>query len=315
MSEERPPGPPAPPPAPEPGEIDADVLYRVYGVRDQMPSLEKLLARLTSGNPYNPPGGFVFPPGKGLRRLQDALGASRDYFVMGYTREEAPDLFADAERAAAPGSGATSPEFGEHDRAIVREAKLCVVLRAQLRNPESNAYIETLLHLADAFRELLHGAVWDVRMGRLFGHEEWRERVMGEPFSVLNHVAIVAERAEGGPGAPETTLVTRGLRKFGSPDLEVRAVPPGLEAEVEGLLRDFAEHISQGDLLFAGDEIDYTHGKIRAVEAGERLRLADFDDAFPGAGARGMPKVFEALAAARRALEGRRAGGGRPADN
>jgi hypothetical protein len=296
-------------PEPEFPAIEVDVLYRIYGIRDAMPPLEALLARLTSGNPYNPPGSFVFPPGAGMRRLQDALGASRDYFVMGYTREEAPDLFSDGERAARE----CGPGLDDHDRAIAREARLCVVLRAQIRNPESNAYIETLVHLADAFRDLLHGVVWDVRMGRVFGHEEWRDRVMGEAFSVLNHVSVEVARGEAG-----AAVRTRGLRKFGSPDLEVRAVPAGVEDDVGSMLRDFAEHISQGEIVAPGDRIDYTHGSVCLVAAGTKedplLRVADADDE-AAEGAHGAPKLFEALAKARRDAEGKRAGGGRPAEN
>jgi hypothetical protein len=296
---------PAPPAEglPEPGLPTAkvDYLYRVFCGRADMPPLEKLLARLTSGNPFNPPGSFIFPPGKGMRRLQDALGASKDYFVMGYLREEAPELFEGLARAIAEG-GARG--FDAHDDAIVADAKLCVVLRAEIVNPPNNEFVETLVHLADAFRDLLDGIVWDVHMGKVFGHAEWRERVMEEPFSVLNHVAVANE---GG------AVRTRGLAKFGSPDLEVLAVPADVADEVGNMLRDFAEHIIQGELVEADEVIDYTHGRVRLVRGGAgALRIADEDDDAPG-GARGMPKVFEALRAARRAAEGPRAEGGRGA--
>jgi hypothetical protein len=295
---------------PEPGlpVAKVDFLYRVYAVKPDMPPLEKLLARLTSGNPYNPPGSFIFPPGRGMRRLQDALGASKDYFVMGYLREEAADLFAGLEAAIAAGEG---PGLEDHDRAIAREAKLCVVIRAEIENPENNEYVETLVHLADAFGDLLHGIVWDVYQGKVFGRVEWRERVMEEPASALNHVSIAT--APGGEG--RVFVRTRGLRKFGSPDLEAAEVPEDLVQDVGGVLRDFAEHLFQGELLAPDEVIEYTHGRIQVVEtqAGELFRLADEDD--PQRGAAGLPKVFEALRAARRAAEGQRASGGRGAQD
>lgn len=280
--------PPPPPPQelPEPGLPVAkiDWLYRVFCASADMPPLEKLLARLTSGNPYNPPGSFIFSPGAGLRRLQDALGASKDFFVMGYLREEAPELFEDVARAIAANE---AQGFEEHDRAIAAEARLCVVLRAEITNPPNNEFVETLVHLADAFRDLLDGVVWDVHMGKVFGHGEWRERVMEEPFSVLNHVSIASD---GG------ALRTRGLKKFGSPELEVAAVPADVATEVANMLRDFAEHIVQGELVEPDEVIEYTHGRVRLAPSRAGV-LEIVDDEGPGPG---MPKVFEALRATRR---------------
>src|SRR5206468_3005892 len=155
---------------------------------EPMPPIEKLLARLTSGNPYNPPGSFIFPPGNGLRRLQDALGASSDYSVLGYDRKEAPQLFEEIEAALAE----QAKGFEDQDRLIVR-----------VRRPA----------------------------------------------------------AGGGP----VRVRTRGLRKFGSADLVVESVPIELAEDAVGLLRDIAEHLSQGELLGPDESIDYGLGKIRLV--------------------------------------------------
>lgn len=299
---------PVTPPEPPARPSGVDFLYRVYCVRDEMPKLEKLLGRLMSGNPYNPAGSFIFPPGKGLRRLQDALGASQDYFVMGYERAEKPELFSELE-AALPEQ---ARGFEEQDRLIARDAKLCVVLHAQIKSPENNDFVETLVHLADAFRDLLLGVVWDVRMGKVFGHVEWRERVMEEPFSVLNHVAV---RARGG------RIRTHGLRKFGSPDLVVDDVPADMVEDVSGLLRDIAEHLTQGELLGENETIDYGLGKIRLVAApaaaageDELLALVDDDESAEKLDAgRGLGKLIAAMKADREGQEGRRAGGGKGA--
>ena len=290
-----------------------DVLYRVYCARSEMPPLEKLLARLTSGNPHNPPGSYVFPRGAGLRRLQDALGASRDFFVMGYTKQEAPQLWSELDRAL----GEQACGFEDQDRSILQASTLCVVLRATIANPESNDYIETLVHLADAFRELLQGVVWDVRMERIFGFEEWRERVMEEPFSVLNHVSLRKT-----PGAGGTVHVaTRGLLKFGAPDLEIFGVPAEQVNDVSAALLDVAEHVAQGELIEPGESVEYAGAKIRFVPAppgpepppNPVLRLIDEGAADP-TGEGGAPKLLARLREGRESVEGRRAGGGRPAE-
>ncbi|HVY60935.1 MAG TPA: hypothetical protein VHF22_04745, partial [Planctomycetota bacterium] len=207
------------------------------------------------------------------------------------------------------------------DRLIARDAKVCVVLRAQVKQPENNDFVETLVHLADAFRELMLGIVWDVRMEKVWGHREWRDRVMGEPFSVLNHVAVRVLPAEG--GLKTHRLRTRGLRKFGSPDLVVGSVPPDMVDDVTGLLRDIAENLTGGELLGPDETIDYGIGKLRLVASppldageGELLALADEpaegSDAVPDAKA-GIPELMAAMKKDRQEMEGKRAGGGQGA--
>lgn len=294
-----------------------DFLYRVFCVREPMPPIEKLLARLTSGNPSNPPGSFIFPPGKGMRRLQDALGASSDFFVMGYSREEAPKLWEDLDAALRADQGMG---VEDEDKLIVRDSKVCVVLRAQIKQPENNDFVETLVHLADAFRDLLLGVVWDVRMEKVWGHREWRDQMMGEPFSVLNHVTVrTLPKPEGGALQRVRTL---GLRKFGSPDLLVEAVPPDVTDEVAGLMRDVAEHLTQGELLGPDETIDYGIGKIRMVavpailpDEGGLLALADEDETKTVApdAKLGMPKIIAELRKDREGVEGKRAEGGKGA--
>jgi len=294
-----------------------EYVYRIFCAREPMPPLEKLLARLTSGNPHNPPGSFIFPPGRGMRRLQDALGASADYFVMGYTKEEAHDLWRDLATAEKAGQARW---FTDEDRTIVAESKLCVVVKATIKNPQNNEFVETLVHLADAFRDLLQGVVQDVHMEKVFGHAEWREHMMTEPFSVLNHVTVRV--LPSGDGESGRRVVTRGLKKFGSPDLAVLSVPEGLELEVQNVLRDFAEHMTQGELLSPDELIEYPAGRIRVIAhpplaKGENdlLALVDENEA-EGAtfdAKKGAPKVFQGLEKMRTDLEGKRAEGGKGA--
>jgi hypothetical protein len=291
-------------PAPGLPPVTVDLLYRVFAVKKDMPPLEKLLARLTSQNPYNPEGGFVFPPGGGMKRLQDALGASPEFFVMGYLKQEAPKLWeelAEAYPAEAPG-------FDDDDHLMVKNANLCVVVRATIANPDDNAYVETLCHLADAFREMQRGVVWDVHMRKIWGHEEWRQ-VMDAPMSPLSHVQV----QQTGEGA-ERTLRTSGLKKFGNADLEVQGGPEHLGREVEGFLLDASFHIMRGDLVDEGETITYHEANLRTVAIpqpeGAHPVLRFVDDPGPDVTevdpAAGMARGLKALQAAREEIEGKR---------
>ncbi|MFC1705517.1 hypothetical protein ACFL59_01690 [Planctomycetota bacterium] len=302
---------------PEPGlpESSVDFLYRVFCVKKDMPPLESLLERLITNNPRNPEDGFVFPPPNGLRRLQDALGASPDYFCMGYLREEAPQLWEEAEAALAD----QATLFDESDRLTVLKGSLCVVLRAQIKNPETNQFVETLVHLADAFQDLQHGVVWDVYMQKLWGRGEWPQ-VLEEIMSPLSHVRVIAEQDEEESWA---TLRTSGLVKFGSPDLELCRVPRRLVDETTFFLLDVTEHLMRGDILLSDDVVTYRDAKFRVMTTSPRgeseiFRIVDAPESEETPledtdGAEGAPQLLEAIRKARISLEGERARDGLPA--
>ncbi|MHC4830823.1 MAG: hypothetical protein ACYTFT_10815 [Planctomycetota bacterium] len=298
---------------PEPGLPTAkvDYLYRIFCPKPDMPSLDDILTRLIAKNPYNPEGGFVFPPPDGLRRVQDALGASKDYFVMGYLREEAPAMWEEAEAVIA--ETRLSPE----DETTVRKSPLCIVIRAQIENPEDNRYIETLVHLAGTFRDLMHGVVWDVYMGKIWPTMEW-------PFAMealLSPQVHVNVSVDEDPEEAFATLTTRGLIKFGSVDLEVCRVPLELTDDTRDFLLDASEHLILGDLLEPGEVITYRDTQILTVATptiegkNEILRLVDApaseDDPIPDTdGSEGAPRLVEAIKLARIQIEGERARGG-----
>lgn len=303
---------------PEPGlpQARVDYVYRIFCAKKDMPKLEDLLARLIAQNPHNPEGGYVFAPPQGLRRIQDALGASADYFVMGYLREEAPQLW---EEAAAV-LGEQGAMLDERERLTVRESPLCIVIRAQIANPENNDFVETLIHLADAFRDLCFGVVWDVHMRRMWTADEW-SGVLQAMMSPLSHVRVL--RSPEGGGAEDAggtlTLRTSGLIKFGSADLELDRVPQDLASEASAFLLDAAEELMHGDLLEPDEVLTYRDVRMRTVAARERtdaanevLRLADAP-ADPEAelpetdGSEGAPALLGAIRKARVEVEGERA--------
>lgn len=121
---------------------------------------------------------------------------------------------------------------------IVRGAPDFAVLRGQRSDPPD------LVHLRDAesiLAALLDGgavAVLDVEAQRWWTPERFRGEVLtGMRPSLQGHVSVRA-----GTGRVET----RGLRKFGRPDLRLRGVPAGAESEAVWFCWSVVEYLVRG---------------------------------------------------------------------
>jgi hypothetical protein len=95
-------------------------------------------------------------------------------------------------------------------------------------------------------------AVYDPQMFKWWAPFEWMT-VVFEPASASprQHVAIIVLEDENGT----EWFHTRGMRKFGRPDLSVRRVPADLREGVVDLLNRFIEYQALGGIIAEGEEI------------------------------------------------------------
>ncbi len=92
--------------------------------------------------------------------------------------------------------------------------------------------------------------VLDAQTNRFWKGEDVADWPATRPFTLSTDVNVVVE-AE--PTAPTATIHTRGLQKFGRPDLVVRDVPGSRWDAVAGLVRALAGQLADGVVLKAGD--------------------------------------------------------------
>ncbi len=76
---------------------------------------------------------------------------------------------------------------------------------------------------------------------------EWRERAFEPAGPVPRHHAVILVSEEPEQGGK--WYHTRGMRKFGRPDVSVHGVTPELEAGVEDLLNRFIELLAFGGVV------------------------------------------------------------------
>lgn len=147
----------------------------------------------------------------------------------------------------------------------------CLVLQGEIADPEDLNYLRDTIGLTTWFLD--HGgiAVMDVQQLRLFGSDDWRTNFF-EPNlpQPLKHVVILHSDEPDGT----KWFHTRGLRKFGRPDLSLHQVTKPLEASTIELFERFIFLQAEGGQIPEGQEI-----RMKALPAGMTCHHAgNFDD-------------------------------------
>jgi hypothetical protein len=104
-----------------------------------------------------------------------------------------------------------------------RKAPECLMLRGELADTDSLAYLRDTLGVVSALLDAGGVAVVDPQILEAFTAEEWRARYAGtEQSASRNHVAIMCN---DDMAAVDQWIHTRGMRKFARPDISIRRVP------------------------------------------------------------------------------------------
>ena len=129
----------------------------------------------------------------------------------------------------------------------------CLLLRGEVKDPSTLDYFRDAVGLIMALLEAGGVAVFDPYMFTWWTAEEWRERAFAPAGPVPRHhvVILVSEEPEGA----DKWFHTRGLRKFGRPDLSVHGVTPDLEAGVTDLMNRFIEMLAFGVVVPEGQPV------------------------------------------------------------
>jgi hypothetical protein len=135
----------------------------------------------------------------------------------------------------------------------VAESPGCVVLRGERKDPPDLDYLRDCIGVLTYLLDNGARVIFDPQMFHWWSPEEWRERVF-EPAGPVprHHVVILVSQDENGPGE---WLHTRGMRKFGRPDLSVRGVGPAHREAVIELCNRFIELQAFGGVIPEGQQV------------------------------------------------------------
>lgn len=163
---------------------------------------------------------------------------------------------------------------GDHAElaAAVTRTDQCLVLRGTIHDPKTLDYFRDAVGLVMALLDAGGIAVFDPHMFKWWSAKEWREVAFVPAGPVPRHHVVILVSEE--PDEDGHWYHTRGLRKFGRPDLSVHHVPAPLEAAVKDLCDRFIEMLAFGAVIPEGQPI-----KVGGLPAGWRCRHAgDIDD-------------------------------------
>jgi len=116
------------------------------------------------------------------------------------------------------------------------------VVRGEFDDSATFSYLKNTIGIVQAVMETGVKAILDLQIMQWFEPEEWSKKFF-EPMSpnVFEHVVILESGENGG-----TWLHTRGMRKFGRPDLSIRKVTPDkMELGVE-IINRFIQAFAHG---------------------------------------------------------------------
>jgi hypothetical protein len=148
----------------------------------------------------------------------------------------------------------------------------CLVLRGVVSDPANLDYFRDAVGLVMALLESGGIAVFDPHMFKWWSADDWREHAF-EPAGAVprQHVVIlVSDEAD----RRSSWYHTRGMLKFGRPEISVHNVAPSLGPAVKDLCERFIEMQAFGAVIPEGQEV-----KMKALPPGWRCRhCGDLDD-------------------------------------
>jgi len=155
--------------------------------------------------------------------------------------------------------------LGELEERVVRSATHAVVVMTQDLNIPPRAGMWSALSAAFGIAEMLDGVVFDPDALRIVD----RSAAAGwfSPMGVVaaaRHIIVPFSVGESGLG----WMTTRGLQKFGLPDLQLLEIPPNLE-RLSVLLNSVAQYLIDSGFKAALER----HGEIDALELDSEIGI------------------------------------------
>jgi hypothetical protein len=160
----------------------------------------------------------------------------------------------------------------EPDLAALLAAQIrCIVLRAELDDSPTLNYLRDCVGLLTWMLDNGCVGLYDPWMFRYWSRQHWHKEVFESATAVPRHHVTILQSSDG----PDTTWYhTRGMRKFGRPDLSVPNTPVAHREAVIDLINRFIEFQAFGATIEEGREI-----RIDSLPQGLRcFHRGDLDD-------------------------------------
>jgi len=171
--------------------------------------------------------------------------------VSQYSRAKDPKVFLEFE------GGTFGTLLGEQAalEGAVKSAPQCMLVRGTVRDPKDLKYLRDTIGVVTAALDLGGVAVLDSQKLTWWTPGDWREKIFDpDKPSPRQHVLILVSDEKDGPKGSQW-IHTRGLRKFGRPDLSIHRVMSDHKEAIIDLCNRFIEMQAFGALIPEGQPI------------------------------------------------------------
>lgn len=166
-------------------------------------------------------------------------------------------------------------EFAEQEPALAEEVAACdhcLILRGSPDDDATLNYLRDTVGLTSYLLDQGGVAVYDPLMFRWWSPEEWREQIFEPAAPVPTKHTVILISQENDPSLK--WFHTRGMRKFGRPDVSVHNVSPYWDDGVTDLCNRLINAQALGHVVAESEEI-----RMKSLPAGGVFRhKGDLDD-------------------------------------
>ena len=200
--------------------------------------------------------------------------------------------------------------FGADADAVYRSGKVAAV-KAEFTDPSSLGYLRNTVGVVSAISDAGAVAIFDVPALTWWRPEEWRRRFVDRSeFRIGDHIFTAVSEDAGGGGT--LSMHTRGLSKFGRPELLVRHLPGPGDADAPAVrdagevMDGLANYLARGGVIADGqtmrlDRYDATLVFFDATPPRSEIETLEMCDVNPATGlsGEGIPHLLGRIAAHR----------------
>lgn len=152
------------------------------------------------------------------------------------------------------------------------------VIRGEVKEDSNLNYMRNVIGFVQALVEKDAIGVLDLQTFTLFTSEEWTDKIFKQEFNPNIHVTILVSQIEDGT----IWIHTRGMRKFGRPDISIKKVP---KSEIDNAVQIINQMIFYGALGAFFNKIIKLHTQNRLTciirpEFIDDLENPDFNNSY-----------------------------------
>lgn len=164
----------------------------------------------------------------------------------------------------------------ERDHDLYEKAKAAqswLVLYGEVQKDDTLDYLRNALGFVQAAVETGAAAVLDLQMLELYTSETWSKRFFSSEFHPYSHVNAMISPEEGG----KLWLHTRGMRKFGRPDMGMTGVPQGELERAKAAIDQMIFYGAQGAVFSRPAKLHLAAGETCTVHPQLTGDMEDWD--------------------------------------